>query len=271
MNLPAGPNWSAAVGRAFFASAILFFGAQHLIYGEFVTRLLPAWPAWVPGRTFWPYVAGAGLVVAGLALFVRATARRAALILGGITLLSAVLLAVPATFHDSSIGQAWTNAGKALALGGGALVVAASLTTPDTGLSDALLVTVCRVTLGAFLILAGVQHFLWAQFVIGLVPAWIPGAQFWTYFAGVALIAGGLGLWLPRTTRLAAQLVALMVFLWVLLLHIPRAVADLHNANESTAVFEAIAVTGIALLLSVAQAEEPVPVRASDLVAPPTA
>jgi hypothetical protein len=45
-----------------------------------------------------------------------------------------------------------------------------------------------------------------------------------------------------------------MVFLWVLLLHIPRAIGALDAAssrNEWTAVFEALAVSGIALVIAV--------------------
>jgi hypothetical protein len=34
------------------------------------------------------------------------------------------------------------------------------------------------------------------------------------------------------------------------MLHIPRALADLRDSNETTAVFEAIAVTGTALLIA---------------------
>jgi len=40
-----------------------------------------------------------------------------------------------------------------------------------------------------------------------------------------------------------------MIFLWVLMLHIPRALADLHNANETTAVFEALAFAGVSFLI----------------------
>ena len=80
-----------------------------------------------------------------------------------------------------------------------------------------------------------------------LVPAWIPGHMFWTYFAGVALIAGGVGLLLPQTARLAAALSGVMIFLWVVLLHVPRAMAatDAQSRNEWTAVFEALAISGI--------------------------
>jgi uncharacterized membrane protein len=105
-----------------------------------------------------------------------------------------------------------------------------------------------RLSLGAFLLVSGVQHYLFTPFVATLVPAWIPNPMFWTYFAGAALIAGGIGLTLAATSRLAATLVGLMVLTWFVVLHVPRALA-MHNQNEWTAVIEALAVSGIALAL----------------------
>jgi hypothetical protein len=35
--------------------------------------------------------------------------------------------------------------------------------------------------LAGFLILGGIQHFVYADFVARLVPAWIPGSHFWVY------------------------------------------------------------------------------------------
>jgi hypothetical protein len=66
----------------------------------------------------------------------------------------------------------------------------------------------------------------------------------------VALIAGGLGIIVPKTRRVAALLTGVMIFLWVVVLHIPRALADLHNANETTAVFEALAFAGVSFLIA---------------------
>jgi uncharacterized membrane protein YphA (DoxX/SURF4 family) len=74
----------------------------------------------------------------------------------------------------------------------------------------------------------------------------IPGQRFWTYFTGVALIAGGSGILVPAASRLAAALSALMIFLWVLMLHIPRALAGPKHANETAGVFEALALSGVA-------------------------
>ena len=41
-----------------------------------------------------------------------------------------------------------------------------------------------------------------------------------------------------------------MIFLWVLLLHIPRALAGPNHANEAAGVFEALALSGVALVVS---------------------
>ncbi|ACB74557.1 DoxX protein [Opitutus terrae] len=250
----------AAIGRAFFAAAIVFFGVQHLLYGEFVTRLLPPWPAWVPARAWWAYAIGVALLFAGVALLLPKFARRTALALGAVTFLSALLLALPPAARNLSVGLEWTKAGKALVFGGGAWLLAAMVPGEFARPGDAKLAAVGRGCFSGFMILCGIQHFLWARFVVALVPQWIPGAMAWTYFAGVALIAGGVGLLVPRTARLAAALSALMIFTWVIVLHLPRALANLHDANEATAVFEALAFSGLALLLALPRsAREPSP------------
>jgi uncharacterized membrane protein len=239
----------ASVARSFFAIAMLAFGIQHLVYGEFVTRLVPKLPAWIPYRPWWAYLTGCLLIAAGAAILFRKTARTAATLLGTLILLSFLLLYLPPLFTTPVLGPLWTNAGKALAMSGGAFLVAASLPQTNASLLDRL-IPLSRFFLSAFLIVAGIQHFLYVTFVATLVPGWIPGHVFWTYFAGIALIAGGLGILIPKLTRMAALLTGIMIFLWIVLLHIPRALAAPHDANETTAVFEAIAVSATAFLIT---------------------
>jgi len=52
--------------------------------------------------------------------------------------------------------------------------------------------------------------------------------------------------------RDVALLLGLMLFFWVFMLHIPRAIADPHsgNGNEWASVFEALAFSGIAFLIA---------------------
>ena len=75
------------------------------------------------------------------------------------------------------------------------------------------------------LVVFGTQHFLYAKFVATLVPSWIPGHLFWAYFVGVAFVAAALAIAIEKNARLAATLLGLMFFLWVVSLHLPRVAA----------------------------------------------
>ena len=249
-----------AVGRVFVATATMASGVLHLVTGDFV-RLVPKLPAWLPAAGAWPYVVGAGLVALGVALLTGRLARAAAGILAVMILLVVVLLYGPTLVWSPEIdrpylhGFMWTNPLKSLALVGGAGILAARLPGPPPPLSALVSNLARRESLGPpllalFLVVCGLQHFAYRDFVKSLVPAWIPAPLFWTYFTGVALMAGGVGILVPRTSRLAARLSALMILLWVVLLHIPRALAGPNHANETAGVFEALALTGVALLVA---------------------
>ena len=104
--------------------------------------------------------------------------------------------------------------------------------------------------LAIFLVYCGMEHFAYTDFVTGLIPRWIAGRRFWTYFAGVSLVAGGTGMLVPTTARLASTLSALMIFSWVPLVHIPRAFGEPTHAAEAAGVFEALAISGVALCVA---------------------
>ena len=213
----------------------------------------------MPGRLAWAYISGAVLIIAGAAIISKKKVRWAGLLIGAMVFLWALLRHIPEVSANPSSGAALTGAGKALTMVGGALAVAGSTSRAEGPGSDTgsgvgggnqALIFIGRFCLGVFMILCGIEHFVFAEFVAPLVPAWIPGHMFWTYFSGVALVAGGVGLILTMTARIAALLSGLMIFLWFVVLHIPRAVAAGHDRNEWTAVFEALAFSGIAFVLA---------------------
>jgi uncharacterized membrane protein len=233
---------TAPIGRIFFGVAIAAFGVLQFIYGDFVPGRAPAWPAGLPGQLAWAWLSGALLIAAGVAIASGNRVREAALLTAAMVFGWALLRHVPLVIA-TPYGATLTAIGKALALCGGAMALA--------GATDRHL-WAGRVGLGAFMILGGVQHFQYTQFVASLVPAWIPAQTFWAYFAGVALIAGGAGMLINQTARWAALLSGVMIFLWVPMLHVPRALAaaTAQQRNEWTAVFEALAFSGIALLIA---------------------
>jgi uncharacterized membrane protein len=261
------PTTAFSLGRTLFGVATMASGVLQLVTGDFV-RLVPKLPTWVPAPSAWAYLAGVVLVAIGLALLSGRRARAAASLLGVMVLLMVVFLHAPAMVRNPEIdrpfllGFMWTNPLKALALVGGAAILTGRLPGDERALA-ALARTFARLEpLGAFLlalflVVCGMQHFAYRDFVTSLVPSWIPVPEFWTYFTGVALMAGGAGILVPKTARLAATLSAFMIFLWVLLLHIPRALAGPNHANETAGVFEALALSGVALVVAGTRAKSP--------------
>ena len=244
------------VGRIFFSIAVVASGLLQLLMASFV-RLVPPLPEWIPSHSSWARLIGIVLVVTGLALLGKGRwARRAAAVLGVMIFLDFLFLHLPLAATNPSAGFMWTNPAKALAMLGGVLFLAATLPVEDADRSSALarllrrLMPLGPLLLSGFMILGGIQHFVYIDFVTKLVPAWIPGPRFWAYFTGVALIAGGVGILVPKTARWAATMSGIMIFLWVVLLHIPRALADLSNTGEASGVFEALAMSGIAFMLA---------------------
>jgi uncharacterized membrane protein len=235
------------------------FGVEHAIFGDFITGRAPAWPVTVPGQLAWAYLSGAILVAAGAAILGGKVPRVAAVLSGTMILVWALFRHLPIVAANLDWGLELTQAGKALALWGGTFAVAGSLPqargalvgTFATLLNPSMpFLLLGRWCLGVFMIICGIEHFVLVEFVHTLVPSWIPGPFFWTYFTGIALIAGGAGLFLRQTLRLAALLSGIMIFTWVIVLHIPRAVTSAGDGTEWISVVEALAMSGIAFVLA---------------------
>lgn len=67
----------------------------------------------------------------------------------------------------------------------------------------------------------GTEHFTLTPVIASIIPAWIPWHVFWAYFVGGCFIAAGLSLVTRIQWRLAASLLALTFFLFVVLMDVP--------------------------------------------------
>jgi uncharacterized membrane protein len=226
---------------------MLVFGIQQLAYGTFA-RWLAKTPAWLPLPGIWPYVTGIAFVVCAAAILLRKEARKAALVLSAMILAMGILLHPFEIAENPGVLDLWARACKVVALSGAAALVAGSLHKEPGIARLEWLVPLGPFFLASFFLIGGIEHFVYARFVVQMIPAWIPAHTFFTYFTGTALLAGGVGILIPRVSQLAGTLVGLMIFSWVLLLHIPKALADLHKVVETTATFEALALSGAAFL-----------------------
>lgn len=75
----------------------------------------------------------------------------------------------------------------------------------------------------------GAEHMLNLRAMASGLPSWIPFHLFWVTFVGLALLAAGLSLAWNRYTKLCSALLAVMLFIFVFTLHIPRVAANLHD------------------------------------------
>ena len=251
------------IGRLFYAIAMAGVGFQQFFYSDFHPMILPPLHGWIHGLAFWAWVTGAALMAAGAAIIFEKKARTISLVLGGILLALFCFYYILYEFvvdpYYKYLGQ-WGDAEKELALSGGAFVIAGSFPVVNSTVQKKLLLTKVLeklIPLGSIffsitMISFGIDHFLYSKHIALLVPSWIPNAFFWTYFAAVALIGSGLGIILKIWVKPIASLLGLMIFLWFILLHIPRAIAIpfANMGNEATSALSALAFSGIAFVIA---------------------
>ncbi len=82
----------------------------------------------------------------------------------------------------------------------------------------------------------GAEHLSGARFLKDGVPSYVPWHLFWAYFVGFALIAASLSIATKIQVRWSGLLFGIMMFLFVAMIHLPKALA-VHNRLSWTIVF----------------------------------
>ena len=240
-------------GRIIFGVGTLALGMLCFISKDFIFGRPPAWPVGFELNPTLGYVSGLALIVAALAVILNRKGGLAALFIAVLILLLSVLRHLPQFMND------WVNAYKSMALLGGALIIASSFFEEDKYIISGLnatkkfrnnILAIGVMLLGIFFIVCGYAHFKFAAFVETLIPDYIPFHTFWTYFSGICLLAGGLGILIPPTRKWASLLSGIMVLGWFLLLHIPRFLSNTGDAGDRMGLCESFAFVGIFFVLA---------------------
>jgi len=253
---------------------LIAIAVQQLFCADLRPVILPTgYPVWLADRIAWTWIACFLMIAANGAILFEYKGRTVALVMADIFLIMLITLHIPYHIGQHHLGNiqmigAWGDTFKLLVLSGGAYIVAGTFDR-EKGESKLAKFSANLIPLGKYfvcttLIVFGAEHFIYNDFVVALIPHWIPWPHFWTDFAGIALMLSGAVIALnsllilampdfptfPR--RYAAFLIGFAIFSWFIVLHIPRAIADPHsgNGNEWTSVFEAFGFSGIAFILS---------------------
>lgn len=254
MSPPAAVERLVPAARVAFAASLVALGALHVIFGERLARMMPVWPDALPGRPVWAHALGALIAVVALAMLLRRRPRTAGVALSALLLVPVLTLQLPRALPSGELGNAWLNVVKWLAMASAPLVVAAHFPREGPVRRRDRVISAGRAAapwlMGAFMVLSAVLHVRFAEFVSQLMQPWMPWRMFWTYFAAVALAAGGVGLVVPKTARLAAVMTSIMILSWFFLVHIPRMLVDPTGPVGWSEMAESLAFSAMALLLA---------------------
>src|SRR6266481_838936 len=242
------------LGRYLFAIPLLVFAIEYLARGRWLGGMPPV-PPWTHGEHIFSYLTGAILLVISVSLLINKEARLSATILGLLFMFCVVFL--HAAKHFSEIvhdGSTRTRAFETFALGGAAFILAALVSKGSSiqllASANPVLAVIGRYIYAFSMVIFGIQHFMYAQFIAFLIPKWMPAHLFLAYFTGTAFIAAGVAIAVHIFSRMASILLGIMFFLWVITLHTPRVIASPHNTDELVSLLVALAFSGSSFLLA---------------------
>jgi hypothetical protein len=246
------------IGRIFYGIAIAGIGFPAIFDKAFPYMLLPPLNFLNSVPVMIIYISGALLILVGTCIAIEKKTGPVSLLFGFVLLLIFCFLFIPYQFMDKStymhLGE-WENAEKELALAGGAFVIAGCFSEINESPTNKFWGKL--IPFGAFLfaipiISFGILHFLVTKEASTLVPSWIPGPIFWTILAGIGLLGSGIAIVLKIRPGLFAALLGTMIFIWFVILHIPRVIVapSADRGGEVTSAFLALAYSGIAFVIA---------------------
>jgi uncharacterized membrane protein len=96
----------------------------------------------------------------------------------------------------------------------------------------------------------GIHHFFHAAEAAAAIPAWLPFPLGWGYLTGVAHIIAGVAILVGIMPRLAATLEAIMIGVFVLLIHVPGMLAAPADPLQWTMFLVAAAIGSAASIVA---------------------
>jgi len=211
--------------RYLFAAGLFAFGALNIAFGAFNLQWQPI--AGIPFQLEMARICGAAFILIALGLLVPRTAAWAAVLaaaaLAGLYLLPQI---VALSHVPPSIG-AYLPLSEDTAMMCGAILMAATAVKGgalERGFPPMLAVA-ARIGFGLSCVVFGAAHFMYADFTAQMIPGFVPFHLALAYITGCGHLLAGLAIMSGVMARLAATLEAVMMGLFVLLVHVPMLVA----------------------------------------------
>lgn len=234
-------------GKLLFVIAVTGLGIVQLASGQMIPNF--TLPGWMPLKAEIAYLTGLLLVVAGIFIIIKKYSLLGAGLAAGVFAVFLVFLLIPKLIMNLHDSGGYTFTSETFMLLSGALLLCGNVLTENgkTPLGAWIAMTgkyIFSLTLFDF----GMEHWLSEPYVVSIIPAWIPWKVFWAYFVMCAFFAASVSLFFNIKAKLSMQLVCLMFFLFIALMHIPDLTRAPGNAVLWSFFFVPVGVCGIAML-----------------------
>jgi len=227
-----------------FGLGAILLGAVGIWFHDFAMQWQPV-PADFPLRMQFAIVTGLLLILGGGETLSGKWAHGGAALLAGIYGLWVLILHVPLILIKPADLGTWNGVAEIVLMISGAIALYAGA----RGLRSRFATPVCVVT-GLCALVFGATHIKYVQFTATMVPAWIPPNQiFWAYATGIVHVVAGLSLLSGIRSQLGATVLAVMMGVFVILVHIPRVVASPGEQLEWIMLGVALSLSGAAWLV----------------------
>lgn len=242
------------LSHAVFAATLIAIGIMGLVKGDFDATWPPVAKG-VPAREVLAYLCSFVYLLCGLGLLWQRTAAVASRVLLAYVLAWLLFVRVPQVFLLRPTLLAFWGFGETAVIVAGAWVLYVcfagdrdrqrlGFATGDNGLR------IARALYGVALIPFGLAHFVYLKQTTVLIPGWLPGPTAWAYLTGGAFVVAGLAILAGVYARLAAALSTLQLFLFLLLVWVPRLAAGSLSAFQQGEVVVGVVLTASAWVVA---------------------
>ncbi len=193
------------------------------------------------------YAAAVALIVGGVAIQFRRSAKTGAFLLAAVYLVFA-LLCVPGIVAKPQIYNNWGNFFEQLSLLTGAVIIYAS---SSSTWSEETLHRIGRILFGICVVSFTLEQAIYLSPTASFVPKWIPPSQmFWAVATTVFFALAALALLTNRMALLATRLLTVMLVSFGLIVWVPLLLSDPHSHTNWSETAETFAIAGTAWILA---------------------